>query len=202
MRIPALLFTEAASRYTDVYFYHNKFGTTETRRTRHGDENPVIMRTYTNPDPVMMEAANRISDIWATFIRNGNPNFDGLEATWTPYHCPTRDTMILDQDPYMVNGVRNEDTDLLMPLTREYPLLVAARATATASVKKLKGNKNELTITVTGEPVCGEINVYTETFTIHNNAAGTYTVGNYKVYVNTKGNVQIRECYIESYIVE
>jgi para-nitrobenzyl esterase len=203
MRIPGLLFAEAASLYTDVYFYHNKFGTTDTRRTRHGDENPAIMRTYTNADPEMMEAANRISDIWATFIRNGNPNFDGLGTTWTPYHCPTRDTMILaDQDPHMVNGVRNEDADLLMPLTREYPLLVAARATPTASVKKLKGNKNELTITVTGEPVCGEINVYTETFTIHNNAAGTYTVGNYKVYVNTKGNVQIRECYIECYIVE
>ena len=101
----------------------------------------------------------------------------------------------------MVNGVRNEDIDLLMPITREYPLLLAAElkvpsATPTASIKKLKGNKNELTITVTEKLVGGEINVYTETFTIHNNAAGTYTVGKYKVYVNTKGNGQIRQCYI------
>ena len=53
-------------------------------------------------------------------------------------------------------------------------------------------------ITVTEETVCGcgETNVYTETFTIRNNAAGIYTVGDYKVYVKTKGNDQIRECYI------
>ena len=31
---------------------------------------------------------------------------------------------------------------------------------------------------------------------ISNNAAGTYAVGKYKVYVDTKGNDQIRECYI------
>jgi len=33
-------------------------------------------------------------------------------------------------------------------------------------------------------------------FTIANNSAGTYGVGGYKVYVDTKGNTQIRECYI------
>jgi para-nitrobenzyl esterase len=197
MRVPALLFAEAASLYTNVYFYHNTFGSTATTRAAHGSENSVIMRTYTNADPAMVEAANRFSDTWATFIRTGNPNFNGLGTTWTPYNCQTRETMILTQNPlYMVNGVRNEDADLLMPLTREYPLLLAASsATPTASVTKLKGNKSKLTITVTEKFFCGK-NVYTETFTIHNNAASTYTVGEYKVYVDTKGNTQIRECYI------
>ena len=127
MRVPALLFAEAASLYTNVYFYHNTFGSTATTRAAHGSENTVIMRNYTNADPAMVEAANRFSDIWATFIRTGNPNFSGLGTTWTPYSCQTRDTMILTQNPlYMVNGVRNEDIDLLMPITREYPLLLAA----------------------------------------------------------------------------
>ena len=201
MRVPALLFAEAASLYTNVYFYHNTFGSTATTRAAHGSENSVIMRTYTNADPAMMEAANRFSDTWATFIRTGNPNFSGLGTTWTPYSCQTRDTMILTQYPfYMVNGVRNEDADLLMPITREYPLLLAAElkvisATPAASVKKLNGNKNELTITITEKLGCGK-NVYTETFTINNNAADTYNVDKYKVYVDTKGNTQIRECYI------
>ena len=205
MRVPALLFAEAASLYTDVYFYHNTFST-GTGRAAHGSENRVIMRTYTNDDPEMVAAANRISDIWATFIRTGNPNFEGLGTTWTRYNaysCQSRDTMILGKTPYMVNGVRNADIDLLMPLTREYPLLDAAKsevasATPTAFVKKLKRNKNELTITITEETVCGcgKTNDYSETFIIRNNAAGTYTVGNYQVYVNTKGNDQIRECYI------
>jgi carboxylesterase type B len=198
MRVPALLYAEAASLSTDVYFYHNTFST-GSGRAAHGSENGVIMRTYNNADPEKVEAANRISDIWATFIRNGNPNFDELEATWTPYNCETRDTMILAQDSYMVDGVRNEDIDLLMPVTREYPLLFAAQiysVTPTASVKKLNGNKNELTITINEELVCGNINVYTETFTIQDNSAGTYPVGNYNVYVSTQGNSQIRENYI------
>lgn len=198
MRVPGLLYVEAASLSTDVYFYHNTFST-GSGRAAHGSENGIIMRTYNNADPAKVEAANRISDIWATFIRSGNPNFDELEATWTPYNCETRDTMILAQDSYMVDGVRNEDIDLLMPVTREYPLLFAAQiysVTPTASVKKLNGNKNEVTITINEELVCGNINVYTETFTIPNNAAGTYPVGNYNVYVNTKGNTQIREIYV------
>jgi len=33
---------------------------------------------------------------------------------------------------------------------------------------------------------------------INNNAAGTYQVGIYRVYVDTKGNTQIHECYIVS----
>jgi hypothetical protein len=37
---------------------------------------------------------------------------------------------------------------------------------------------------------------YTKAFSINNNAAGTYTVHEYKVYVDTKGNTQIRACYI------
>jgi len=197
MRVPSLLFAEAASLYTDVYFYHNTFGSTATTRAAHGSENSVIMRTYTNSDPAMVEAANRFSDTWATFIRSGNPNFGGLGTTWTPYSCQTRDTMILTQNPfYMVNGVRNEDADLLLAITREYPLLLAATsATPTASVKKLRGNKNKLIITITEKFFCGQ-NEYTKTFTINNNAAGTYTVDKYKVYVNTKGNTQIRKCYI------
>jgi len=67
---------------------------------------------------------------------------------------------------------------------------------ATASVEKLNGNKNNLTVTVTETLLNGDVVPYTATISIDNNAAGTYTVGPYKVYVDTKGNTQIRECYI------
>jgi hypothetical protein len=65
-----------------------------------------------------------------------------------------------------------------------------------AFVTKLNGNKNNLTTTVTEYYSDGSVVVFTETFSINNNAAGTYTVGDYKVYVDTKGNDQIRACYI------
>ena len=65
-----------------------------------------------------------------------------------------------------------------------------------ASVKQLNGNKNDLTITITEKLSDGTTNVFSKTFSINNNAADTYTVGSYNVYVDTKGNTQIRACHI------
>jgi len=65
-----------------------------------------------------------------------------------------------------------------------------------AEVTKLNGNKNDLTITLTEKLFDGTIITITKTFSINNNAADTYTVGPYTVYVDTKGNTQIRACYI------
>jgi hypothetical protein len=70
----------------------------------------------------------------------------------------------------------------------------------TASVEKLNGNKNALTVVVTETwtnyaDITFDI-VFKETISIDNNAIGTYAVGPYKVYVDTKGNTQIRACYI------
>jgi len=67
---------------------------------------------------------------------------------------------------------------------------------ATASVEKLNGNQNRLTITIIEELSDGTQNVITETIMINNNAAGAYGVGDYSVYVDTKGNDQIRTCDI------
>jgi len=68
--------------------------------------------------------------------------------------------------------------------------------TTSAYVTKLNGNKNDLTITIIDEMSDGSVNTYRKTFSINNNAAGTYKVGPYSVYVDTKGNDQIRACHI------
>jgi hypothetical protein len=65
---------------------------------------------------------------------------------------------------------------------------------ASASVEKLPGARNRLTVTVTEYHLNGLTQQYEETFLVQNNAAGTYAVGPYQVYVETKGNDQIREC--------
>ena len=70
-------------------------------------------------------------------------------------------------------------------------------ALADAWVDKLTGNKNNLHIEVTEiYPNGADTITYKAVFSINNNAADTYQVGPYKVYVDTKGNVQIRACYI------
>jgi uncharacterized repeat protein (TIGR02543 family) len=89
-----------------------------------------------------------------------------------------------------------------MPVTNDMTLyaswkeIVVLSATPSASVEQLSGNKNSLTIKISEELSDGNTNVISETFSISNNAADTYEVGAYKVYVDTKGNTQIRECYI------
>lgn len=67
---------------------------------------------------------------------------------------------------------------------------------ASAYVTKLNGNKNDLTICVTESYNDGHTEQITATVSIPNNAAGIYIVGDYSIYVDTKGNDQIRECYI------
>ena len=68
--------------------------------------------------------------------------------------------------------------------------------TPSAVVEKQSGNKNNLTITITETYSDGTTRVIaTKTFLINNNAADTYKVGDYKVYVDTKGNTQVRSCY-------
>ncbi|MEV4536530.1 M20/M25/M40 family metallo-hydrolase [Asanoa sp. NPDC049518] len=69
-------------------------------------------------------------------------------------------------------------------------------ATPSAVVKKLSGNTNELTITVKQTHVDGSETPVTAAFTINNNAAGMYQVGDYRVYVETKGNTQVRSIHL------
>ena len=72
-----------------------------------------------------------------------------------------------------------------------------ASVVPTAFVTKLNGNQNDLTINISETFADGRVNVVTATVKIANNAAGTYTVGDYKVYVDTKGNTQVREIYLQ-----
>jgi acetylornithine deacetylase/succinyl-diaminopimelate desuccinylase-like protein len=69
-------------------------------------------------------------------------------------------------------------------------------AEPSAVVEKVHGDTNELTITVDETHIDGSESAVTDTFTIDNNAAGTYTVGDYEVYVDTKGNTQVRTIFI------
>ncbi|WP_213453257.1 pectate lyase family protein [Rhizomonospora bruguierae] len=118
------------------------------------------------------------------------PETVGLLATATD-----RDAMYL----FRIRAVNAADTS---DWSRVYAVnghLVSA--TPSARVQKLAGATNDLTITVretysggaTGRTTTSDL---TKTFRIHNNAAGTYDVGPYRVYVSTAGNTQIRQIRI------
>jgi hypothetical protein len=89
-------------------------------------------------------------------------------------------------------------TDDLM-VTAQYEkdeTVTLVSATPSASVIKQNGNKNTLTITIVEVYSDASRVTIVESFTIDNNAADTYSVRDYRVYVDTKGNNQIRECVI------
>lgn len=76
------------------------------------------------------------------------------------------------------------------------PVVTGVSATPSATVERLKGNQNRLTVTVTEVYSDDSTEAFTEEILIKNNAADVYKVGPYKVYVDTKGNNKINKCYI------
>ena len=82
------------------------------------------------------------------------------------------------------------------PTTPSTPSQANSGAEASAYVVKQSGNQNELYITVTERSAGGMTREVKAMYKINNNAVGTYKVGNYRVYVNTKGNDQIRDCRV------
>ncbi len=75
-------------------------------------------------------------------------------------------------------------------------VVTAVSATPSATVERLNGNQNRLTVTVTEVYSDDSTEAFTEEILIRNNAADVYQVGPYKVYVDTNGHNKIRDCYI------
>jgi uncharacterized repeat protein (TIGR02543 family) len=116
-------------------------------------------------------------------------SFDGWVVTYSDGR-PSITVLI----PYFTMAGTPCDLTLTAWWTEDQVKIV--NVTPMAEVTKLTGNKNDLTITLTEELSDGTINTLTKAFNIDNNATDTYTVGSYKVYVDTKGNTQIRACYL------
>jgi hypothetical protein len=90
---------------------------------------------------------------------------------------------------------RSVSFDVTVELEEVPAVLISA--TPAAFVTQRPGSQNDLTITITELYSDDSIIEIKQTFIINSNAAGEYEVGGYTVYVNTKGNTQIRECYIK-----
>jgi len=84
--------------------------------------------------------------------------------------------------------------------TAQAGMTVVTGTSASAYVVKVNGNKNDLYVTVNEFYSDGTRAATEQKFIIDNNAAGNYIVdvvsGSYTVYVDTKGNTQIRACQI------
>ncbi|WP_462413727.1 rhamnogalacturonan lyase family protein [Neobacillus sp. Marseille-QA0830] len=170
-----------------------------------GDEAKLPTKRTDIAVPTMASAKTQVS------VKSVTANAIGIE--WTPVSGATSYTLYRDGvkigeltgTSYLDKGLEQGTTysytvtpgDGVNTGVESLPLQVTTKtATVKASVQKLDGNRNTLTITVTENDLDGTPSDYTESYIINNNAAGTYVVGPYEVYVDTKGNTQVRECYI------
>ncbi|PZG19664.1 hypothetical protein C1I95_11150 [Micromonospora craterilacus] len=138
---------------------------------------------YTGVQPVLADSKTDLYTVNPTYLASNPDPFPGRGA--------------IEQRGFFLFGDGQKNAEFSSPDAVYVTVANAVTdAKPSAVVKKLKGNKNELTITVKQTHIDGAESPVTATFTIDNNAAGTYTVGDYKVYVDTKGNTQVRSIYI------
>lgn len=138
---------------------------------------------YTGVKPILADSKTDLYTVNPTYLASNPDPFPGRGAT--------------EQRGFFVFGDGQKNAEFSSPDAVYVTVANAAvDAKPSAVVKKLKGNTNELTITVKQTRIDGSESSVTATYTINNNAAGTYTVGDYKVYVDTKGNTQVRSISI------
>ncbi|RKN15681.1 M20/M25/M40 family metallo-hydrolase [Micromonospora musae] len=138
---------------------------------------------YTGVKPVLADSKTDLYKVNPTYLASNPDPFPGRGA--------------IEQRGFFVFGDGQKNAEFSSP-DAVYVTVANAVVDAepSAVVRKLKGSKNELTITVQQTHVNGSKSPVTATFTIHNNASGVYRVGDYQVYVETKGNTQVRKICI------
>ena len=121
LRMGAIAWALVCSQFGSAYLYHLALPRPDGRRFGHGEEIPMLFGTDSET-PLIQQRALR--DAWCTFARIGDPNCPALRTRWLPFTAQHWETLLLDEKPRLVHGVRPEDCRALLPLfreTREYP---------------------------------------------------------------------------------
>ena len=100
--------------------------------------------------------------------------------------------MLLDDEYDATQEEIDDALEALVDALANLGLKQLIKSVPTARVRVFSGNTNELFITVTEHFCNGTINTIEAAIFIRNNAEGSYKVGSYTVFVDTKGNDQIR----------
>ena len=127
-------------------------------------------------------------DIFDAFPGNNNAYYSMLPETFLGINVPD----IIHPSPLGHQMLSERLSAAIIEYNEENMAAVPS-----AAVDKLNGNMNLLKVTVTETFPLAPSNIIKLDIMIKNNAAGYYDVGGYTVYVDTKGNTQIRACYID-----
>ena len=143
--------------------------------------------------------------VWVKDLKDLIAEIEGLKLKWQDYTIESWDDLIealadaevvLDDEYDATQEEINEALDALIDALDGLTDKLLIKSVPAAWVRVFPGNMNELFITVTEYYCNGTDKDIEAAIFIRNNAASTYNVGSYKVYVDTKGNDQIRQLYI------
>ena len=119
LRDGAMAYAQVMSQYTDVYVYYlsYNFYPGSSERAPHGSEVSVVFKNDVNATPEFQEA---VAGAWIAFARTGDPNHPGLKEEWKKYDAEHNYTLVLSEEPHLVEGVHMDDIKTVIPATKEY----------------------------------------------------------------------------------
>ena len=118
VRNAAVSFAKCLSGTANTYMYvfDQRKNDTVMGRCNHGTE----MEGLFDQKGVLPEKVKHlIRDIWTSVARTGNPNCESLGVTWEQFG-DRNETLLLNENPSMADGVRMDDVELTIPSFREY----------------------------------------------------------------------------------
>lgn len=121
LRTPANLVAEAMAPYSRVYLFHNMLRKENGVRAHHGNEYEMIFGRQ-DAELVSEELAHMVRQTWLQFAKGGEPRPVSLPE-WPVYEKENRKTLVIDREPYIADGIRVKDLELLYPFFAESKLL-------------------------------------------------------------------------------
>lgn len=117
MRIPANLTASALCEHSNIYVYYDMLRKANGIRAHHGAEYETILGRQ-DRELVPEDFAPKFQKTFLEFVRKGKPaSIGGTE--WPCYDAAHRQTLAITETPYIAEGIRVNDMELLLPRFRE-----------------------------------------------------------------------------------
>jgi carboxylesterase type B len=118
MRLAGLVMLDALSMHSDTYCYNFVWQNPALGgiRTPHGAEIEILFAHQQEQVPISM--AKRMRLMWTNFARYGNPAII-FAPDWPQYKLPERYTMVINEKPEVVSGVRPKDIATMYPIVKQ-----------------------------------------------------------------------------------
>ena len=109
--------SQVANGHKPSFQYYLTLVPPSAKTAHHSAEHQYVFQTLTKSKRPYAgrdwDLSNQLADYWANFIKNGDPNGEGLPE-WTPYTADCKQAMDIDYDLHMIDQQTNELIDRMV----------------------------------------------------------------------------------------